>query len=95
MARIHKTLKKIHPLYYADKDTFDSLHPYGTQAEAAYDSAKQSEKDLKEMEANPSKDVIPLPNEEDIQRAERRKAARRAKAARDSTIYASGEGFGG
>jgi hypothetical protein len=95
MGAIHKKAKKLNPLsHILDKDTFDALHPMGTQAEAQYDAQKAAEKQLKEMEANPEKDVIPLPDEEDIERLRRRKA-RRGSSTRANTVFSTDEGFGG
>ena len=94
MGRLHKSLKKIHPLYHIDEGAFDALHPMGTAAEGAYDSRKATEKELKDLEAGGST-AIPLPDEEEIARQERKRAAKRARASRAATIYSTEEGFGG
>ncbi len=91
MGKLHKTLKKLDPLYHIDKDLFDETHPLGTQAESAYDAKKASEKALKEAEEAP---VIPLADEEELGRARRRRAARRS-GGRASTVLSDENRLGG
>jgi hypothetical protein len=99
MGGLHKKIKKVGrnvTLWGAvDKETFDEFHPMGTQAEGAYDLKKEQEKALKDLEANPSKDVIPMADEEELERARRRRGARMRGAGRASTALAQEEGFGG
>lgn len=91
MGKLHSSLKKLNPLYHIDKDTYDSLHPMGTQAEAQYDARKASEKALKSID---TEKVIPLPDDEEIQRNARRAASRKAGSSA-STFMSSNYGFGG
>lgn len=98
MGKLHKTVKKYSLGSRAaqaiiGKDTYESLHPLGEQAEAAYDAKKASAKALKEAETNPPP-VIPLPDEEEIARARRRRNARRG-GGRASTILSDSDRLGG
>lgn len=91
MGKLHKEAKKLNLSYHVlDKDTFEATHPLGTQAEAAYDAKKASEKALKEAEEAP---VIPMPDEEEIARVRRRRSARRG-GGRESTVLTD-YGLGG
>lgn len=93
MGKLHKIAKKFDASYYLlDKDTFNSVHPLGTQAETAYDQAKAAEKAAKAAESEP---VIPLPDEDAINRDARRRAAKRTGTGRASTFMSSDYGFGG
>lgn len=92
MGAIHKTLKKLNPLYYAAPKLYETLHPMGTQAEAQYDARKLSESALKTAE---TETAIPLPDDEAIQRNARRAASRRQGSGRESTFMSSNYGFGG
>lgn len=96
MGKLHKKLKKLSPHYHIDKDSYEAMHPYGTGSEAAYDAAKDAEKELKEAEKDPSKDVIPMPDEDEIARARRRRNARmRSRSSSAATDLTPDEGFGG
>lgn len=74
MGKLHKSLKKISPIYQLDRDTFDQMHPLGTQMETAYDAQQAAEKALKEAQDQP---VIPAPDEEELARSRRRNNAKR------------------
>lgn len=89
MGRLHKNVRKYSLGQRAGdailgKETMDSIHVLGNQAETAYDAAKASEKALKEAQENPEP-VIPLPDEEELARVRRRRNARRA-GGRASTV---------
>lgn len=96
MGRLHKNVKKYSLGSRAaqsilGKDTYESLHPLGESAEAAYDSKKASEKALKDAAEKP---VIPVPDEEALERARRKRNAR--GGGRASTVMTSGgAGYGG
>lgn len=95
MGKLHKKWRGASLLgNVLDKKTYQDIHPIGTQAEAAYDLKKDQEKALKELEAEPAKDVIPMPDEEELARARRRRNAR-MRGGRASTSLAQDEGFGG
>jgi hypothetical protein len=99
MGSIHKKIRKYSPAALAEqavlgKETYETLHPMGTAAEAAYDAAKEAEKALEEAEKDPSKEVIPMPDEEEIARQRRRKNASR-RGSRALTDLTPDEGFGG
>ena len=92
MGKLHKTLKRADPLYYADKDIYEETHPLGTQAESAYDATQAAEKALKTAEDTP---VVPLPDEEELARVRRRDNARRRSSGRSSTILSDSDALGG
>lgn len=94
MGKLHKNLKKISPIYQLDKDTFDQMHPLGTQAEAAYDATKAAEKALKDAEDPTKNPVIPVADEEELARQRRRARASR-RGSSQSNIYTSDERLGG
>jgi hypothetical protein len=96
MGKLHKKIKKYSPMAQIEqkvlgKDTYDQLHPLGTQAESAYDAKVESEQALKDVEAEP---VIPMADEEEIERARRRRSARRG-GGRASTVLSDDNRLGG
>jgi hypothetical protein len=96
MGSLHKKLKKFSPGARLEREvmgdkTFDQLHPLGTQAESAYDAAKASEQALKEVENQP---VIPLADEDELERVRRRRNARRG-GGRSSTVLTDDDKLGG
>ena len=91
MGKLHKSLKKLDPLYYADKKSWDQLHPLGTQAETAYDAAEASKKALKEAKDEP---VIPMADEDALERERRRRNARRT-GGRAATVLSDENRLGG
>jgi c-di-GMP-binding flagellar brake protein YcgR len=96
MGRLHKNVRKYSLGQKAGdaiigKDNMDAIHVLGSQAEASYDAKKASEKALKDAEHEP---VIPLPDEEQIERVRRRRNARRG-GGRASTVLSDSAGYGG
>lgn len=94
MGKLHKNVRKYSLGQRAGdaligKDTMDSIHVLGNSAEKAYDAQKASEKAVKEAENQP---VIPMADEEELQRIRRRRGARRG--GRASTVLTSDETFG-
>lgn len=89
MAKKHSPGQKLKRKLMGDK-TYDSLHFLGTAAEQQYDATKAAEKAVKEAENEP---VIPLPDEEEIARVNRRRSRR--NTGRASTIMTDYEGLGG
>lgn len=73
------------------KKTQEALHPMGESVEAAYDANQTSEKALKDAENKP---VIPIADEEEIERVKRRRNARGGGRA-STVLSADGQGFGG
>lgn len=72
------------------KKTYDEMHPIGAgieKQEQAADAAEQAAADAA------GKPAIPLPDEEELARIRRRRAARRT-GGRDSTILAGEDTFG-
>jgi predicted Zn-dependent peptidase len=94
MAKLASVKRKINPLAMIDRDLYDQLQPLGAQTETANAIKKEQEKALKELEANPGKDVIPMVDEEELARVRRRRIARRS-GGRASTMLAPEERFGG
>jgi hypothetical protein len=73
---------------------YDSVHPLGSSMVHAYDAKIDAEHALKDAQANPEKDVIPMPDEDELAIARRRRNAR-MRGGRDSTVLAQDDGFGG
>jgi hypothetical protein len=71
----------------------ETTHPLGVQAETAYDAKRASEKALKDAEENPEP-VVPLPDEEELDRVRRRRNARRS-GGRASTVLSDDSRLGG
>lgn len=99
MGSLHKKIKKYSPMANIErsvlgKETFDQLHPLGTQAEVAYDTAKASKKALKDAQDPTKNPVIPLPDEEALERERRRRAAKRT-GGRASTVLTDEDRMGG
>lgn len=94
MPKLHKKLKKLSPHYQLDRESYDAVHPMGTQAESAYDAKVASEKALKEAEDPEKNAVIPLADEDELDRVRRRRAARRS-GGRSSTIMTDDDRLGG
>lgn len=98
MGRLHKNVRKYSLGQKAGdaiigKKNMDSIHVLGNQVETAYDAKKASEKALKEAEENPEA-VIPLPDEEELERVRRRRNARRG-GGRASTVLTDESRYGG
>lgn len=98
MGRLHKNVRKYSLGQKAGdailgKQTMDDIHVLGSQVEGAYDARKASEKALKEAEENPEP-VVPLPDEEAIDRVKRRRNARRG-GGRASTVLTDDSRLGG
>jgi hypothetical protein len=98
MGKLHKMVRKYSLGQRAGdaiigKDNMDSIHVLGSQAEASYDARKASEKALKDAEENPEP-VVPLPDEEELDRVRRRRNARRS-GGRASTVLSDDSRLGG
>lgn len=95
MAKLHKFVKRSPGDYVLRKiigeKTYDDIHPLGTQAVAANDAKKASEKALQAEEDKP---VIPLPDEEELARTRRLREARRT-GGRSSTVLSDPDQLGG
>jgi hypothetical protein len=94
MAELHKTLQKtaggrLVKGVFGQK-TFDELHPIGTSLVQQDNAAKAAEQAATDAAAQPA---IPLPDEEELARIRRRRAARRT-GGRDSTILAGDDTLG-
>lgn len=94
MGRLHKNVRKYSLGQKAGdailgKKTMDDIHVMGGSAEAAYDANKASEKAIKEAANQP---VIPMADEEELERVRRRRNARRS-GGRASTVLTD-ETFG-
>lgn len=98
MGRLHKNVRKYSLGQKAGdailgKDTMDDIHVMGSQVENAYDTKKAAEKALKDAEENPEP-VVPLPDEDEIERVRRRRNARRG-GGRASTVLTDDSRLGG
>ncbi len=95
MAKLHRQVKKysvgerVQQAALGD-ETYNQLHPIGTSMVQQEDAAKAAEA---AAATEASKPAIPLPDEEELARIRRRRAARRT-GGRDSTILAGDETFG-
>jgi hypothetical protein len=99
MGQLMKTLKKT-PVGKLDRSlmkrvsgsdkTWDQLHPLEKGVEDQYDARKATEKAAAEVENAP---VIPLPDEEELERVNRRRGAKRG-GGRASTVLTD-EALGG
>lgn len=90
MGRLHKTIKKHDPSQKLErkilgKKNYDSVHPLGTSAEAAYDATKAAERAATDAANAP---VMPIADDEELQRSRKKRLARRNRG-RASTILAS------
>jgi hypothetical protein len=72
------------------KKTYDEIHPIGAGVEQQENAAKAAEQAAEDAASKPT---IPLPDEEELARIRRRRAARRT-GGRDSTILAGDDTFG-
>lgn len=95
MGSLHKKLKKYSPGAATERavlgdDTFDQLHPLGTQAESAYDASKAAEAAAADAEKQAA---IPLPDEEELERQRRRRNSRRG-GGRASTVLSDEDRLG-
>lgn len=98
MGRLHKNVRKYSLGQRAGdaiigKDNMDSIHVMGSQVENAYDAKKAAEKALKDAEDNPEP-VVPLPDEEELDRVKRRRNARNS-GGRASTVLSDESRLGG
>lgn len=101
MGNLHKQVKKYQKYSLGAKvakgaigeESYNSLHVLGEQAEASYDAKKDAEKALKDAEENPEP-VVPLPDEEALERVRRRRNARRGSG-RASTVLSDDARYGG
>lgn len=96
MGKLHEKLSKLSigkrvERSLIDKETFDELHPLSAQVDNSYDAAQASKKALKDAADQP---VIPLPDEEELDRARRRRTARRG-GGRASTVLSDDTRLGG
>jgi hypothetical protein len=95
MGNVRKLWKKTDPSQLAvrkvvgDKN-YDTLSPFGAQMEAQYDATKAAEKAADEEASKP---VVPLPDEEELARINRRKNSRRG-GGRASTVLSSEDRLG-
>ncbi len=99
MGKLHKTAQKwtlgnkaIKAV--AGEDFYDSIHPLGTQSEAAYDATKAAEQALKDAQDPVKNPVIPVADEAELARQRRRRNASR-RGSTSSNIYTSDERLGG
>ena len=72
------------------QNTYDQLHPIGSSLVQQDDAAKAAEAAAADAASKPA---IPLPDEEELARIRRRRAARRT-GGRDSTILTGDDTFG-
>lgn len=96
MGKLHKAVKKYSlgsrvAQGIIGKENYESIHPLGEQAEAAYDAKKASEKALADAENEP---VQVMPDEEEIARVKRRRSARRG-GGRSATVLSDADSLGG
>jgi len=94
MANLHRLVKKTTGeralRAVVGENTYDQLHPLGTSMVQQDDAAKAAEQAASDAASKPA---IPLPDEEELARIRRRRAARRT-GGRDSTILTGDDSFG-
>jgi hypothetical protein len=93
MAKLYKFSKQ-EPTHAAFRkavgdETFNQLHPIGSSLEQQADAADAASKAAADAASKPT---IPLPDEDELARIRRRRAARRT-GGRDSTVL-TGDTFG-
>lgn len=94
MAKLHKLVKntpgeKLGRAVVGEK-TYDEFHPVGTSMVQQDDAAKAAEQAVADVASKPT---IPLPDEDELARIRRRRAARRT-GGRDSTVLTGDDAFG-